>query len=60
MNLQKLYTRRHLDSVIIQEFERAKRYGTIISVAMADIDNFKMINDTYGHTAGRLHFKRSF
>jgi|GluameStandDraft_1065615.scaffolds.fasta_scaffold00599_46 two-component system cell cycle response regulator len=50
--LTKLYTRRHLDSVIIQEFERAKRYGTIISVAMADIDNFKMINDTYGHTAG--------
>lgn len=50
--LTKLYTRRHLDSVLTQEFERAKRYGTIISVAMADIDNFKAINDTYGHPTG--------
>lgn len=50
--LTKLYTRRHLNSVLNQEYERAKRYGTILSVAMIDIDDFKKINDTYGHLAG--------
>ena len=50
--LTQLYTRRHLKSVIAQEFERAKRYGTIVTVAMIDIDDFKMVNDKYGHMAG--------
>ncbi len=50
--LTKLYTRRHLNSVLNQEYERAKRYGSILSVAMLDIDDFKQINDTYGHLAG--------
>ncbi len=50
--LTKLYTRRHLKSVLAQEFERAKSYGTIVTVAMIDIDDFKMINDKYGHIAG--------
>ena len=35
-----------------QEFERAKRYGTIVTIAMIDIDNFKDVNDKYGHLAG--------
>ena len=50
--LTQLYTRRHLKSVLAQEFERAKRYGTIVTVAMIDIDDFKMVNDKYGHMAG--------
>ncbi len=50
--LTQLYTRRHLKSVIAQEFERAKRYGTIVTIAMIDIDDFKMVNDKYGHMAG--------
>ena len=50
--LTKLYTRRHLKSVLSQEYERAKRYGSIITVAMMDIDDFKKVNDTYGHLAG--------
>lgn len=50
--LTQLYTRRHLKSVLAQEFERAKRYGTIVTVAMIDIDDFKKVNDIYGHMAG--------
>jgi diguanylate cyclase (GGDEF)-like protein len=34
------------------ELHRAERYSKVFSVAMADIDRFKTINDTYGHTTG--------
>ncbi|MCD8024276.1 MAG: diguanylate cyclase [Candidatus Gastranaerophilales bacterium] len=50
--LTQLYARRHLKSVLSQEFERARRYGSFITVAMIDIDDFKMVNDKYGHLAG--------
>lgn len=51
-DLTGLYNRRHLNTVLRQEFERSKRYGTDLSCLLLDLDHFKKVNDTYGHGFG--------
>lgn len=47
-----LFNRRYLDETLEREVARAQREGYPLAVAMLDLDNFKQLNDTYGHRAG--------
>ena len=51
-SLTGLFNRRAFEKKIGEEFERSKRYEHPLSVLIFDIDNFKIINDTYGHHGG--------
>lgn len=47
-----LYNRRHLSTVLRQEFQRARRYKTDLSLLLLDIDHFKDTNLVRGHLFG--------
>src|SRR5207237_5641661 len=47
-----IFNRRFFELRISEEIERARRYGTGLAVIMVDIDNFKKLNDEFGHLLG--------
>jgi len=51
-SLTGLFNRPYLDARLHQEVERARRGSSSLTVLLADIDDFKAINDTYGHQTG--------
>jgi diguanylate cyclase (GGDEF)-like protein len=51
-NLTGLYNRNYFDEAIYREASRSTRYDTEFSILFLDLDDFKQINDTYGHLAG--------
>ncbi len=51
-SLTNLYNRRYFEQKFHEEIARSERYNHPISLMVLDIDFFKKVNDTYGHTAG--------
>ncbi|QSZ43125.1 diguanylate cyclase [Sulfurimonas aquatica] len=51
-HLTKINNRQAIERYLSKELKRAKRHNVQLSLLMIDIDNFKSINDTFGHNTG--------
>lgn len=51
-SLTGIANRRKFSEILANEMDRARRYATPLSLAMYDLDYFKRVNDTFGHSVG--------
>jgi len=47
-----LFNRRHIEQKLAEEISRSERHGHPLTVILFDLNDFKQVNDTHGHTSG--------
>lgn len=57
-SLTEIYNRCYFGEVLMRTFQQSKTSGSVFSLAILDINELKLINDTYGHEAGDLLLRK--